>query len=112
MPRTAKGLGTTVARLAAMSQIEQLKYVEAYFKPYASKINTLPDMYMAILMPKYIKSSPDAVLFKEGTVGYRQNAGLDLNKDGVVTKKEATSRVLDYYRRGMASHNKCTIKIN
>jgi hypothetical protein len=35
MPKTAVGLGTTTAALAAMSPEDQLRYVYEYFKPYS-----------------------------------------------------------------------------
>ena len=44
MPSTAVGLDTTTAQLAQMTATEQLEYVRRYFKPYAQRIQTLPDM--------------------------------------------------------------------
>lgn len=100
MRTTATALGTTVEALAAMTAVEQLQYVERYFAPYAHRITTLSDMYMAILLPKYIGAPGNAVLFSGGTA-YRQNAGLDADKDGTVTKDEATALVAAKYARGM-----------
>jgi len=93
MPSTARDLGTTTDDLAKMTAIEQLTYVEKYFKPYAKRIKTLSDMYMAILLPKYIGADDRVHLFTEGTVAYRQNSGLDTNNDGHVTKREASQKV-------------------
>lgn len=93
MPATAIGLGTTTETLAKMTAVEQLKYVEKYFQPYAKRIKSLSDMYMAILLPKYIGAHDDVHLFNEGTTAYRQNAGLDANNDGHVTKGEASGKV-------------------
>lgn len=104
MPLTAHGLDTTTLRLAQMTAEEQLEYVERYFQPYARRIRTLSDMYMAILLPKYIGAAEDAVLFSGG-VAYRQNAGLDANNDGEVTKYEATTRVMDVRREGLKAGN-------
>ena len=101
MPSTAKGLGTTTADLAKMSAVDQLFYVEQYFRPYAKRIASLPDMYMAILLPKYIGQPDDSVLFSEG-VAYRQNSGLDTDKDGVVTKLEAAAKVTEKFMKGYA----------
>lgn len=101
MPATAKGLGTTTAELAAMTATDQLKFVGLYFKPYARKINSLSDMYMAILLPKYIGLPDSSVLFSGG-IAYRQNAGLDANRDGVVTKAEASAKVYKKFVRGLA----------
>lgn len=99
MPSTARGLGTTTDALAQMTAEQQLDYVKAYFTPYASRINSLADMYMAILMPKYVGQPDSAVLFSAG-VAYRQNSGLDADKDGKVTKAEAASKVAAKYIKG------------
>lgn len=101
MPSTARGLGTTTESLAAMSAVEQLQYVRDYFRPYAHRISTINDMYMAILLPKYVGASQDSILFNSGTVAYRQNSGLDLNTDGKVTKAEAASKVAAKLAKGL-----------
>lgn len=101
MPKTAQGLGTSVEQLTLMNQEEQLEYVKAYFKPYAYRIKSLSDMYMAILMPKYIGKSDQDVLFADPGVAYRQNSGLDTNRDGKVTKAEASAKVKAKHEKGM-----------
>lgn len=101
MPATAQGLGTTVENLALLSASEQLDYVAQYFKPYAARIRSLSDMYMAILLPKYIGQPDDSRLFTGGSVAYRQNAGLDADSDGVITKAEAASIVANKKRKGL-----------
>ena len=92
MPSTAKALGTSTEELIHMSANMQLMYVGKYFEPYAKKIESISDMYMAILMPKYVGAKEDAVLFSHG-IAYRQNSGLDINHDGIITKEEAASMV-------------------
>lgn len=104
MPSTAKGLGTTVEALAKMTAEQQLDYVELYFRPYASKISSLSDMYMAILLPKYV-GKPDASVLFSGGIAYRQNAGLDIDKDGQITKREATAKVEDMLNSGRRAAN-------
>lgn len=100
MPSTARGLGTSIMALELMTAEQQLDYVEKYFKPYARRINSLSDMYMAILLPKYVGAGEEAILFSDG-VAYRQNAGLDANRDGKITKKEATAKVQAKLDKGM-----------
>lgn len=100
MPSTAKYLKTTTDRLAAMSSVQQLDYVKLYFKPYAHRIDTLSDMYMAILMPKYIGQPENTEIFSSG-IAYRQNSGLDKNRDGTVTKAEATAKVQAKFDKGL-----------
>ena len=105
MPPTAVGLGTTTAALAAMSAIDQLRYVQKYFQPYYPRIHTLADMYMAILMPKYIGKPGNEILFRDGTTAYRQNSGLDRNNDGKITKDEASAKVLQKLEKGLRPEN-------
>lgn len=101
MPSTAQGLGTTADHLAQLSAVEQLDYVVQYFKPYAPRIKSLSDMYMAILLPKYIGQPDSSKLFANGTIAYRQNSGLDSNSDGIITKAEASSLVAAKKRKGL-----------
>ncbi len=101
MPSTAKALGTRTEALAQMTPVEQLGYVEKYFKPYAQRIHSLSDMYMAILLPKYVGEPDDSVLFTEGTVAYRQNSGLDQDSDGNITKGEVSELVRRVYEKGL-----------
>lgn len=100
MPETARDLGTTVENLALLSPESQLYYVERYFARYAGRIKSQADMYMAILLPSAIGKPDDAVLFSDG-VAYRQNAGLDANRDGKITKAEAAACVVDKLKRGL-----------
>lgn len=100
MPATAKDMGVTTVWLSRLTPEAQLDYVEEYFRPYAHKINSLNDMYMAILLPKYVGKPDSSVLFSKG-VSYRQNSGLDKNKDGLVTKAEACQRVFEKLLKGM-----------
>ena len=109
MPRTAKGLGTTTDKLAKMSQVEQMKYVEKFLKPYLSKSKrpkngwTLEDMYMAVFYPKAVGKKNSTVLFKKGTTAYKQNIGLDPlvkskkfpkgARKGYITKAMAAAKV-------------------
>lgn len=102
MPNTAKGLGTTTAALAAMTSEQQLEWVLAYFLPYKGRLKTLADVYMAILWPAAIGKADGWTLWDKASrpTTYRQNAGLDLNKDGKITKAEAAAKVLAKLERG------------
>lgn len=104
MPLTAARLGTTTENLALLGAAEQLAYVEDYMRPYAGRITSLSDMYMAILLPAYIGKPESAVLFSGG-VAYRQNAGLDANTDGRITKAEAAARVSAMHEEGLQPAN-------
>ena len=104
MPTTAIALGTTSEKLKKMSVLEQLDYVEKYFKPYARKIKTLSDLYMAILWPAAIGKSSDFVLFdksdKKYPKRYIQNRGLDFNKDGKITLGETCKKIEEKLVKG------------
>lgn len=102
MPATARALGTSVAELSHLDFIRQMMYVAKYFQPYAARIRTLSDMYLAILMPRYIGATLDTKVFVTPSVEYRQNSGLDKNKDGYVTVREICSKVQAMYDKGMA----------
>ncbi len=107
MPKTAMGLGTSVSKLERMTFAEQLHYVELHFRPWAKRIKTLEDMYMAILLPKYIGYSADTVIINLTTHAkrYLMNKGLDLDKDGGITIEEATSRVRTQLNWGLSYPN-------
>lgn len=108
MPSTARGLGTTTEQLANMTAIEQLDYVYQYFKGYTGKINNVYDAYMVVFMPIAVGKDNDFILgikdsdqIMPGTRNtcygkvYEQNSGLDINKDGIITKGEAAQRVIN-----------------
>ena len=102
MPSTAKELTGAQSKKAAieilekLTPTEQLDYVEKYLKPFKGKLNSIEDVYMAILYPKAVGKDLNYALFKEDTKAYWQNRGLDINKDGVITKSEASSKVKNY----------------
>ncbi|MEH3116548.1 MAG: lytic transglycosylase [Methylorubrum populi] len=101
MPSTAKALGTTTDKLAQMTELDQLDYVETYLKPYTGKMGTVSDVYMTILYPAAVGKDAAHVLFAEGSKAYGQNRGLDVNRDGTVTKAEAAAKVYAKLIRGL-----------
>ncbi|WLJ71145.1 hypothetical protein [Sphingomonas phage Carli] len=106
MPDTAKGLGTTTAALAAMTAEDQVNFVYKYFKDAIERhgpLTTLEDTYMSILWPAAIGKPVSAPLWDKATkpTTYRQNAGLDTNKDGTITKFEAANHVREKLAKGL-----------
>jgi peptidoglycan hydrolase-like protein with peptidoglycan-binding domain len=87
---TALNLGTTTDKLARMSAVAQLAFVEKYFEPFKGRLGTLEAVYTSILSGSPKK--PDAVLFKAGTAAYKLNP-LDWNDDGIITAREAATPV-------------------
>lgn len=106
MPKTAIGLGTTTIKLANMTAVQQLEYVYKYFSPYEGKLNNLSDVYMAILWPLAVGKPERSTLWDKNQrpTTYRQNAGLDINKDGVITKAEAAAKVQQTLNVGLEKY--------
>jgi hypothetical protein len=107
MPSTAKGMGTTVETLAKLSDVAQLDYVYKYFLPYKGKLKNLGDLYMSILWPNGVGKDDSYVLWTaEGRpTTFRQNAGLDVNKDGTITRAECMIKVNDKLTKGLHPNN-------
>lgn len=98
MPTTAKSLGTSIKQLKQMSPIQQLDYVEKYFLIYRNSITsdlTLYDAYLLVLYPSAVKKGDNDHIFNR-KIEYAQNKGLDINKDGKITKVEAGKKVEKY----------------
>jgi hypothetical protein len=104
MPSTATSLRTSTSALAAMTPEDQLDDVEKYFAPYKNKLNSLEDVYMAILWPAAIGQPNSFVLFSTPSAAYNQNSGLDADNDGNVTKAEAAARVRDKLVKGQGAN--------
>lgn len=51
MPSTASRLGTSVDALKGMTGTQQMRYVEAYFRPYAGRLKSQADVYAAVFYP-------------------------------------------------------------
>ncbi|HEV2801914.1 MAG TPA: peptidoglycan-binding domain-containing protein [Pyrinomonadaceae bacterium] len=103
MPATAQGMlaedGIEVTRerareiFAAMTPMEQLRYVERYFsqRKFNGRLGTLEGVYTAVLSGR-ARTNRDDVVFGPGT-NYNANAALDWNRDGQITAAEATNPV-------------------
>ncbi len=88
MPSTAQWLGTTTAQLAKMSNIQQLDWVKKYFVSMF-KSTGVPksffDLYLVVFQPAWVGKPDNATLPQSA---YSMNRGIDLNKDGIITKGE------------------------
>lgn len=92
------------AALAQLSAVEQLSWVYFYFLQFRKDFSgyTLEDVYMTILFPKAVGKPLDWEMpWKYGELAYKQNAGLDANKDRKITKEEASAGVRRMYTLGM-----------
>lgn len=102
---SAIGLGTTTARLARMTAVEQLDYVEKYYKSVAAgRVRNLGDAYLAVLFPPGV-GRPDTYVMWQRDAGpyqreYAANSDLDREKKGYITRGDAVSVVNESYREG------------
>ena len=100
MPSTAENLGTTVDDLKAMSNVDQLDYVEKYLasiKRSYGNFGSYLDLYLAVFFPAAIGKPLDTVLQAANlpaSVIARVNQGFDLNKDGKITLAEVQQVML------------------
>lgn len=106
MASTARSLGTTTEALAAMTAEEQLDKVYEYFKPFAGRLGSLADCYMAILWPPAVGKPDDFEVFANASEAYRANAALDIDHDGAVTKRECTAFVDKLLAEGLEVGNR------
>jgi hypothetical protein len=101
IPSTAKLLGTTTTELAQLSAVEQLFYVEKYFLRFLGRLGNEQDAYLAVFCPAGAGRDSDFVLAKADSTDpspcsskvsmatvYKQNPGLDFNKDGIITNRD------------------------
>ena len=119
MDATARRLGTTIEKIRIMDGVQQLNYVYKYFKSYADAGHKLAewgpaDVYMAILWPAGIGKSMIYKVFindpKKLSDAYDVNKGLDRDNDGVVTKAEASARVIALLNEGLTAKNAFILK--
>jgi hypothetical protein len=107
MPATALALGTSTAALGMLTAEEQLGWVEKYFQPYKGRLATLADLYMAILWPAGVGKPMEYVLWDATSkpTTFRQNAGLDINHNGAITKAECASKLYAMKAEGQQPGN-------
>ena len=102
---TALTLNTTTDLLAVMEFPQQLVYVKKYYEHLGSKAKALTDpfdVYLCVLYPVLIGKLDSAVMSAKGSLIYKQNVGLDSNKDGQITKgeiREMFYKRVDAYRK-------------
>lgn len=100
MPFTAKDLNVSVERLKNMKPVQQLEYVYLYLQRVQTKygsFQSLTDLYLAVLFPKALNQDYCFALYANPSKSYRQNSGLDENKDGVVTVSDIDKRMKRIY---------------
>ena len=90
---TARSLGTSTAAIRKMSPIEQLRLVEKYFEPFRGRLNSMANVYLAVLRGFIIEGKDETVVLplnstrKEQRI-YTLNQWLDLDNDRKITRGE------------------------
>jgi hypothetical protein len=97
MPVIAAELNTSPEKLKMMNHNEQLEYVYHYLENirqrHGGKFESLTELYLAILYPKALDGDYCYSLYAQPSVAYKQNAGLDEDKDGRVTVSDIDRRL-------------------
>jgi hypothetical protein len=96
MPSTASELSVSLERLRNMDAIQQLEYVYLYLQNVRERygdFDSLTDLYLSILYPKARKQDMCYTLYARPSRAYRQNSGLDENRDGRVTVSDIDRRL-------------------
>lgn len=73
-----------LAELRAMSAEDQLDLVRDHYAKHKS-LRRPCDYYLAVFSPAFIGRALDSVTYSDPEKAYRQNKGLDRNKDGAIT---------------------------
>lgn len=100
MPAAASELNVSLKRLGMMTHQQQMEYVFMYLQTVRERygeFQTLTDLYLAILYPKAINQDYCYTLYAKPSQSYKQNSGLDENKDGRVTVSDIDRRMQRLY---------------
>lgn len=103
-----KDVGITLDQWRGMTALQQLDYVYKWYLPYKGKLEDLPSWYMRILWPVAVNKPDTYVLWDSKTrpTTYAQNKGLDVNKDGVITRAEVSKVIYNMYAEGCLIENR------
>lgn len=117
MPNTAIHLRTSVNALKQMSFINQLNYVERYYRPFKTKISSFVDLYLATFFPLALGKSDNWVVKSKNissSLIARQNPVFDkFPKNNEITvgeiKKVLLSKIPADYLKSFATKNNFSI---
>ena len=101
MPATARDYGVSTSQLLKMDHLQQLDFVYEYLNRVRLKygsFDSITELYLAILYPRAVGEGTCYTLYAKPSVAYRQNAGLDANKDGAVTVKDIDNFLMARYK--------------
>ncbi len=92
MPATARFLGTTTEALKAMSNVEQMDYVQKHLGIFKGRYKDWVDLYCGIFWPAAV-GKPDSYRITSDIVA-KQNPLFDINKDTDIEKSEIRKALL------------------
>lgn len=92
MPSTARFLGTTCDKLAAMTNVRQMDFVRKHLGIFKGRYKTWVDLYCGIFWPAAV-GKPDTYRITPDIVA-KQNPLFDINKDGDIEKAEIRAALL------------------
>lgn len=94
MAATAKRLGTTTQELAALSAVDQLRWVEKYFAGFGSfRGRPGEDAYLAVFAPVLMGKPESAATYVAPSASYTANRAMDRDGDGKITKGEILTKI-------------------
>jgi len=88
MPKTARGMGTTVEAIRKLTAEQQLFFVLRYYQPAKGRLKSLADVYTWTFRPADLGLPLEADHFVMGQKGYSLNKSLDINRDGKIERWE------------------------
>ena len=104
MPATATWLGTSTAKLRAMSNVEQLDWVYKYYNSLGAtnKMKSVYDLYIVTFFPLALGKADNWIIesktLSASTIA-AANKIIDLNKDGKITVGEFKQYVDMYLKK-------------
>lgn len=103
-----KDVGITLDQWRSLTALQQLDYVYKWYLPYKGRMKDLPSWYMRILWPAAVSQPDSYVLWDRKTrpTTYIQNKGLDVNKDGQITRGEVSKVIYNIYAEGCLIANR------
>ncbi|MEO0900061.1 MAG: transglycosylase SLT domain-containing protein [Bacteroidota bacterium] len=96
MPATASEMGASLSQIGSTDHVQQMEYVYQYLQTVRERYGnykSLTDLYLGILYPKAINQDPCYTLYARPSKSYKQNSGLDENKDGRVSVSDIDKRM-------------------
>ena len=87
-------VGKTTDELAAMTAVEQLDYVEKWYRYGAAyeRIKHPRDYYLTVFAPAGVGQDPGFVLYASPSKAYEQNKAMDADGDGSITVADVSAK--------------------